>query len=70
MRGEFMLMQTMKRFASDQSGATAIEYALLATIIGIALVATFSLVGDGVANMFGSGTTGATGTIDGAVSKL
>jgi pilus assembly protein Flp/PilA len=70
MRGEFMLMQTLKRFASDQSGATAIEYALLATLIGIALVATFTMVGDSVANMFGSGSSGATGTIDGAAGRL
>jgi len=65
-----MLSQTWKRFAQDQSGATAIEYALLATLIAIALVATFTLVGESVSNMFGSGTSGATGTIEGAASRI
>lgn len=70
MRGEFMLTQTLKRFASDQSGATAIEYALLATIIAIGLVATFTVVGDSMANMFGSGSDGAAGIMDSAAGTL
>jgi pilus assembly protein Flp/PilA len=65
-----MLMQTIRRFASDQSGATAIEYALLATIIAIGLVATLTVVGDSIANMFGSGTDGATGIIESAAGSI
>jgi pilus assembly protein Flp/PilA len=65
-----MLAQTFKRFAADQSGTTAIEYALLGTIIAVALVASFSLVGDSVANMFGSGSDGAVGAINSSVNQL
>ncbi len=65
-----MLAQIFKRFAADQSGTTAIEYALLGTIIAIALVATFTLLGDNVANMFGSGTDGSTATIERAADAL
>ncbi|MCP8885389.1 Flp family type IVb pilin [Devosia sp. XJ19-1] len=65
-----MLAQIIRRFAADQTGATAIEYALLGTIIAVALVASFTLVGDGVANMFGSGSTGAVGAIGNSVNKL
>lgn len=65
-----MLAHIIKRFAADETGATAIEYALLGTLIAVALVASFTLVGDGVTNMFGSGSSGATGSIDSAVNKL
>ena len=65
-----MLGQILKRFAADTSGATAIEYALIGTLIAVALVASFTLVGDAVANMFGSGTTGATATIESAAGQL
>lgn len=65
-----MLRQIVRRFAADENGATAIEYALLGTLIAVALVASFTLVGDGVANMFGSGSTGAVGAIDNSVDRL
>ena len=65
-----MLGQILKRCAADTSGATAIEYALLGTLIAVALVASFTLVGDAVTNMFGSGTTGATATIESAAGQL
>lgn len=62
-----MLAQIIRRFAVDQTGATAIEYALLGSLIAIALIAGFTLVGDSVANMFGTGSTGAVGAIDGSM---
>lgn len=65
-----MLAQILKRFAADDSGTTAIEYALLGTIIAVALVASFTLVGDGVANMFGGGNEGAVSALDNAVGNL
>ena len=33
------------RFAKDESGATAIEYGLLATLIGVALIVGAGLLG-------------------------
>ena len=32
----------VKRFANDESGATAIEYALLAAIMGVGIVASLT----------------------------
>ncbi|KAB7784423.1 Flp pilus assembly protein pilin Flp [Methylorubrum populi] len=34
-----------KRFIADESGATAIEYGMVATMVGIALVGIFSTFG-------------------------
>lgn len=62
--------QILRRFAADQGGATAMEYALLATLIGIAVIASFTLLGDTVANMFGSGSDGAAASINNAVDSL
>lgn len=35
----------IKRFISDQSGATALEYAVIAALIGMVIIATVSLIG-------------------------
>ena len=40
------------RFARDESGATAIEYALIAGSIGLALVTVALEVGQGIVNVF------------------
>ena len=41
------------RFLSDESGATAIEYAMIATGIGVALILVFTAIGDELVNIFG-----------------
>ena len=40
------------RFANDESGATAIEYGLIAAGIGVAIVATVGGVGSALNTMF------------------
>jgi pilus assembly protein Flp/PilA len=35
----------LNRFVKDESGATAIEYGLLAALIAVAIVATLQLIG-------------------------
>ena len=42
----------LQRFAADQSGATAIEYALIAVIVSIAIVASMRTIGDSVKGLF------------------
>lgn len=42
----------MKRFVSDESGATAIEYGLLATLIAVALITAATSVGTNISAMF------------------
>lgn len=39
-------------FMNDESGATAIEYGLLAALISIAAIAAFTLVGSKVSTTF------------------
>lgn len=65
-----MLATTIGRFCRDESGATAIEYALLGTILGVALAATFTILGDTVLALFGVGTGGASDTIGNQIKLI
>lgn len=42
----------VKSFFKNEDGATAIEYALIATGIGLAIFGTVSLIGDELASKF------------------
>jgi pilus assembly protein Flp/PilA len=39
-------MSTMHRFLKDESGATAIEYGLIAALVSVAIIAMLSLLGN------------------------
>ena len=39
------MIQTLRQFAKDQSGATAIEYGLIAAGIAVAIIATVQALG-------------------------
>ena len=41
------------RFANDESGATAIEYGLIAALISVAAIVAFTTVGDNLSTVFG-----------------
>lgn len=45
------------RFVKDESGATAIEYGLIAAGIGVAIVTTVGTVGDDLNTLFGTVST-------------
>ncbi len=42
-----------KRFLKDESGATAIEYGLIASLIAVAIISAASNLGKNVSNTFG-----------------
>jgi pilus assembly protein Flp/PilA len=42
----------LRRFACDQSGATAIEYAMIASGIAVAIAATVTLLGSSVKGQY------------------
>ena len=42
----------IKRFTKDESGATAIEYGLIAALIALVLVAALSVLGPKIAGTF------------------
>lgn len=46
------MTKLMKRFASDESGATAIEYGLLASLIAVAIITAASTLGNKIGFTF------------------
>ena len=54
-------MNMFKRFLKDESGATAIEYGLIAALIAVVIIATVGLVGEAVDDTFKKVKDGLTG---------
>ncbi|WDR07516.1 Flp family type IVb pilin [Devosia rhodophyticola] len=65
-----MLAAQLERFKSDEAGATAIEYGLISALIAVALIASFSLLGNNVTNLFGYGVQGPGNVMAAATSSL
>ncbi len=51
-------MSLLERFSRDQSGATAIEYGLIAAIIGVGIVASLSSIRDAYTALYNKINTG------------
>ena len=51
-------MKVLKQFAKCESGATAIEYGLIAALIGVAIITVVSNVGTELKGTFGDVETG------------
>ncbi len=45
-------MATLRKFIRNEDGATAIEYALIASLIAVAIIAAVTTVGQKVTNVF------------------
>jgi pilus assembly protein Flp/PilA len=45
-------MQTLKRFVKDESGATAIEYGLIAALIAVAIIGALTALGGNISGRF------------------
>ncbi|MHA6688933.1 Flp family type IVb pilin [Devosia sp. A449] len=65
-----MLVETIKSFIGDEAGATVIEYALLGTLIAVAIAGTFAAVGNNLFVVMGAGTGGAADVIGDQAKKL
>lgn len=46
------MIKSLKAFIGNESGATAIEYALIASLIAVALVAVLTNLGKGLSTEF------------------
>ena len=46
------MLKRFKQFCGDESGATAIEYGLIAALISVAIIAAVTSVGDSLTNIF------------------
>ncbi len=57
------MISAIRTFLIDESGATAIEYGLIAALISIAAIAAMDSMGDTLQTLFGS----IAGDVDGAV---
>ena len=45
-------MNALRAFAADESGATAIEYGLIAALIAVGIIAALSSLRDSVVNLY------------------
>jgi pilus assembly protein Flp/PilA len=54
--GVKQMKSLLSRFVNDQSGATAIEYALIASGIGIAIIVAVNTLGGQLSTTFGNVT--------------
>jgi pilus assembly protein Flp/PilA len=54
---ELLMKNIVSRFVKDESGATAIEYGLIATGIAIAIIAAVNGVGSSLNGTFGKIST-------------
>lgn len=57
-------MNTITRFMNDESGATAIEYGLIAALISVGIIAAASTLGNSLKTLF----TGISTELDTAVA--
>lgn len=46
----------IRTFRDDESGATAIEYGLLGGLIAVAIITSFTLMGNSLVGLFNNGT--------------
>jgi pilus assembly protein Flp/PilA len=46
------MFRPLKRLVADESGATAIEYALIASLIAVAIIVSITVLGSQLQNTF------------------
>ena len=46
------LLESIRKFAADVSGATAIEYGLIAALVGVVIIGALTLLGPEIGNLF------------------
>lgn len=65
-----MVCDSFRRFWRNESGATAIEYGLIAGLIAVGIIAAMTVLGGGVQTLFGTTDSGASAVLLNATSKL
>ena len=51
------MLATLRTFAADESGATAIEYGLIAALVAVGLIAALSALGGSLQTIFNTIST-------------
>jgi pilus assembly protein Flp/PilA len=54
-------MSTIRKFLRDESGATAIEYGLIAALVSVAIIGALSLLGNSLSDTFNTVADNLTG---------
>ncbi|MBU1335500.1 MAG: Flp family type IVb pilin [Devosia sp.] len=60
----------LKSFIADETGATAIEYGLLAGLIAVAVIVSFVTLGDSLFNLMATGPGAAGNVIAAQTAKI
>ena len=64
------MAEMIKAFRDDDSAATAIEYGLIAALIAVAVIASFSILGNSLVNLMSDGTGSAAEVIATQSAKM
>ncbi len=64
------LNESILKFLADERAATAMEYGLIAALMGVAAIASFTAFGNGLQNVFGSTSSGAGAVITDAAANI
>ncbi len=64
------LRSKLQVFLANEAGATAIEYALLASLVAMACLLGIAAFGDGLVSLFGAVSSKAGGSLGGASGQL
>jgi|EndMetStandDraft_5_1072996.scaffolds.fasta_scaffold163630_2 pilus assembly protein Flp/PilA len=65
-----MQKRGLRAFIADESGTTAMEYGLLAAVLALGLILTFTAFGDSLKNLFGMSESGVGNRLTEAQGKL
>ncbi len=65
-----MWAETIKAFGDDETGATAIEYGLIAALIAVVLIGGFTIMGNSLVGLMNSGAGGAANVITTQAGKI
>ena len=60
------MLTSIKQFYTDESGATAIEYGLIAALVSVAAITALTAMGDSLVTIFGRVSS----ELDGAVTPV
>jgi pilus assembly protein Flp/PilA len=66
----YSTLQILNSFSESESGATAIEYGLLASLIAVGAILSFGALGGGLSALFGTTESGAGGAIQNAADSI
>ena len=56
-QGDRLMANLVRQFAGDESGATSIEYALIAVLVAVAIIGSVSALGSSLQSIFSTVST-------------